>query len=109
MCERVFSVGFGPVLASMSPARSRRSDSHAVGTHGWLPQKKLGGRASGESGYMDTICTVPPPTPDCDAPTTCMLYPFGAPRILIIIVPLHISIPSQHTVLVVIGLIHFRF
>ena len=30
MCERVFSVGFGPVLDSMFPA---------AGTHGWLPQK----------------------------------------------------------------------
>ena len=28
MCERVFSVGFGPGLDSMSPARSRRSASH---------------------------------------------------------------------------------
>ena len=39
MCERVFSVGFGPGLDSMSPVRSRRSASHAAGTHGWLPQK----------------------------------------------------------------------
>ena len=49
VCVRVFSVGFGPGLDSMSPARSRRSASHAAGTHGWLP-KKLGGRASGEAG-----------------------------------------------------------
>ena len=39
MCVRVFSVGFGPGLDSMSPARSRRSTSHAAGTHDWLPQK----------------------------------------------------------------------
>ena len=39
VCERVFSVGFGPGLDSMSPARSRRSASHAAGTHGWLPKK----------------------------------------------------------------------
>ena len=40
MCESVFSVGFGPGLDSMSPARSRRSASHAAGTHGgWLPPK----------------------------------------------------------------------
>ena len=39
VCERVFSVGFGPGLDSMSPARSRRSASHVAGTHGWLPQK----------------------------------------------------------------------
>ena len=38
VCERVFRVGFGPGLDSMSPARSRR-----------FP-KKLGGRASGEAG-----------------------------------------------------------
>ena len=46
----VFSVGFGPGLDSMSPARSRRSASHVVGTHGWLPPKKLSARASGEAG-----------------------------------------------------------
>ena len=40
VCERVFSAGFGPGLDSMSPARSRRSASHAAGTHGWLPKKK---------------------------------------------------------------------
>ena len=42
MCERSFSVGFGPGLYSMSPARSKRSASHAAWTHGWLPppQKK---------------------------------------------------------------------
>ena len=39
MCERVFSVGFGPELDSMSPARSRRTASHAAGTHGRPPQK----------------------------------------------------------------------
>ena len=39
VCETVFSVGFGPGLDSMSPARSRRSASHAAGTHGWLPPK----------------------------------------------------------------------
>ena len=39
MCERVFSVGFGPGLDSMSPARSTRSASHTAGTHGWLPKK----------------------------------------------------------------------
>ena len=39
VCVRVFSVGFGPGLDSMSPARSRRSASHVAGTHGCLPQK----------------------------------------------------------------------
>ena len=39
VCERVFSVGFGPGLDLMSPARSRRSASHVAG----FP-KKLGGR-----------------------------------------------------------------
>ena len=65
-----------PGLDSMSPARSKRSASHAAGTHGWLPPK-LGDRASGEAWYVDTICTVPPP--DCGTPTTSRLYPFGAP------------------------------
>ena len=41
VCVRVFSVGFGPGLDSMSPARSRRSASHAAGTHGWLPKKTV--------------------------------------------------------------------
>ena len=39
MCVGVLSVVLGPGLDSMSPARSRRSASHAAGTHGWLPQK----------------------------------------------------------------------
>ena len=39
VCEIVFSLGFGPGLDSMSPARSRRSASHAAGTHDWFPQK----------------------------------------------------------------------
>ena len=39
VCVGVLSVGLGPGLDSMSPARSRRSASHAAGTHGWLPQK----------------------------------------------------------------------
>ena len=40
VCEWVFSVGFGPGLESMSPARSRHSTSHAAGTHGWLNSQK---------------------------------------------------------------------
>ena len=40
VCVRVFSVGFGPGLDSMSPARSMAG----------FPKKKLGGRASGEAG-----------------------------------------------------------
>ena len=39
VCVGVFSVGFGPGLDSMSPARSRRFASHAAGTNGRLPQK----------------------------------------------------------------------
>ena len=39
VCEGVFSVGFGPGLDSMSPAKSRRSASHAAVTHGCLPPK----------------------------------------------------------------------
>ena len=42
MCKRVFSVGFGPGLDSMSPERSWRSASHAAGSHDWLPQETGG-------------------------------------------------------------------
>ena len=60
VCERVFSAGFGPGLTSMSPARSRRSASLAVGTHGWLPQKTgwPGLRRGEVSGY--NLHSVPP-------------------------------------------------
>ena len=75
VCVRVFSVGFGPGLDSMSPARSRRSASHAAGTHGWLPQKtgRPGLRRGGVGGY--NLHSVPP---NCGTPTTSRLYPFGA-------------------------------
>ena len=66
MCVRVFSVGFGPGLDSMSPARSRRSASHVAGTHGWLPQKsgRPGLRRGGVGGY--NLHSVPPNSPpDC--------------------------------------------
>ena len=80
VCVRVFSVGFGPGLDSMSPARSRRSASHAAGTQGWLPQKtgRPGLRRGGVGGY--NLHSVPPNSPpDCGTPTTSRLYPFGAP------------------------------
>ena len=74
MCERVFSVGFGPGLDSMSPVRSRRSASHAARTHGWLPQKTgWPGRWRGGVGGYNLHSP-----PDCGTPTTTMLYPFGA-------------------------------
>ena len=62
VCERVFSAGFGTGLDSMSLARSRRSASHAAGTHGWLPKKTgwPGLRRGGVSGY--NLHNVPP---DC--------------------------------------------
>ena len=66
MCVGVFSVGFGPGLDSMSPARSRRSASHAAGTHGRLPQKtgRPGLRRGGVGGY--NLHSVPPNSPpDC--------------------------------------------
>ena len=43
VCVRVFSVGFGPGLDSMSPARSRRSASHTAGTHGCFPKNWVAG------------------------------------------------------------------
>ena len=81
MCVRVFSVGFGPGLDSMSPARSRRFASHAAGTHGWLPKKtgRPGLRRGGVGGY--NLHSVPPTVPrlwHCGTPTTSRLYPFGA-------------------------------
>ena len=74
VCGRVFSVGFCPGLDSMSPARSRRSASHAAVTHGWLPKKTgLPGLRIGGVGVYN-LHSVPP---DCGTPTTSMLYPFG--------------------------------
>ena len=75
VCVRDFSVGFGPGLDSMSPARSRRSASHAAGTDGWLSKKtgRPGLRRGGVGGY--NLHSVPP---DCGTPTTSRLYPFGA-------------------------------
>ena len=66
VCVGVFSVGFGPGLDSMSPARSRRFASHAAGTHGRLPQKtgRPGLRRGGVGGY--NLHSVPPNSPpDC--------------------------------------------
>ena len=66
VCVGVLSVGLGPGLDSMSPARSRRSASHAAGTHGWLPQKtgRPGLRRGGVGGY--NLHSVPPNSPpDC--------------------------------------------
>ena len=60
VCERVFSVGFGPGLDSMSPARSRRFASHAAGMHGWLPPKNWVAGPPERQGLVDTIYTVPP-------------------------------------------------
>ena len=74
-CKRVFSVGFGPGLDSMSPARSWRSANHAAGSHDWLPQKNWGPGPPEKQDKVDTICTVPL---DCGTPTTRRLYPFGA-------------------------------
>ena len=70
VCVGVLSVGLGPGLDSMSPARSRRSASHAAGTHGRLPQKT--GRPGLQRGGYNLQCS-----PDCGTPTTSRLYPFG--------------------------------
>ena len=61
-CERVFSVGFGPGLDSMSPARSRRSASHAAGTHGWLPPKNWVGGPPERRDRWIQFAQSPPPT-----------------------------------------------
>ena len=74
------NVGFCTGLDSMSPARSRRSASHAAGTHGWLPQKTglPGLLIGGVCGY--NLHSVPPDSRlwHCGTPTTSRLYPFGA-------------------------------
>ena len=65
VCVGVLSVGLGPGLDSMSPARSRRSASHAAGTHGWLPQKtgRPGLRRGGVGGYnLHSVPRTVPPT-----------------------------------------------
>ena len=95
VCVRVFSVGFGPGLDSMSPARSRRSASHAAGTHGCLPKKngRPGLRRSGVGGY--NLHSVPPDSPpDCGTPISSRLYPFGAQR-QVSAGPFHPRAPSQ--------------
>ena len=89
MCVRVFSVGFGPGLDSMSAARGRRSASHAAGTHGWLPQKtgRPGLRRGGVGEY--NLHSVPPDSPpDCGTPTTSRLYTFGAISYHVVVVDL---------------------
>ena len=66
VCVGILSVCLGPGLDSMSPARSRRSVSHAAGTHGWLPKKtgRPGLRRGGVGGY--NLHSVPPNSPpDC--------------------------------------------
>ena len=52
VCERIFSVGFGPGLDSMSPAKSRRSARAPAMLRGRTAgfPKILCGRAYGEAG-----------------------------------------------------------
>ena len=71
----------------MSPVRSRRSASHAAGTHGWLPQK-TGWPGLRRGGYVDTICTVFPRLWHCGTPTTSRLYPFGAHQSNVVVIDL---------------------
>ena len=62
VCVRVFSVGFGPGLDSMSPARSRAQP--CCGDARLASPKKLGGRRGGVGGY--NLHSVPPNSPpDC--------------------------------------------
>ena len=74
VCVGVLSVGLGPGLDSMSPARSRRSASHAAGTHGWLPQKtgRPGLRRGGVGGY--NLHSVP-----LNSPPDCGTVDFSTP------------------------------
>ena len=61
-------------LDSMSPARSRRSASHAAGTHGWPQKKNWVAGPPVERGRWIQFAQ----SPDCGTPTTSRLYPFGA-------------------------------
>ena len=74
VCTKVFSVGFGSGLDSMSPTRSWRSASHDAGSHYWLP-KNWEPEPPERQDKVDTICTV---HLECGTPTTHRLYPFGA-------------------------------
>ena len=67
VCKRVFSVGFGPGLNSMSP------------TSNWRFPKKTGAGPPDRQDKVDRICTVPL---DCGTLTTRSLYPFGATHCL---------------------------
>ena len=82
VCVRVFSVGFGPGLDSMSPARSRCSASHAVGTHGRLHQKNWAAGLSERRGRWIQFAQCSPRPWHCGTPTTSRLYPFGAGLLL---------------------------
>ena len=63
VCERVFSVGFGPGLESMSLARSRRSASHAAGTHSCLPKKLVAVPPERRDRWVQFAQLTPPPPP----------------------------------------------
>ena len=82
VCVGVLSVGLGPGLDSMSPARSRRSASHAAGTHGRLPQKNwAAGPPERRGRWIQFAQCSPEQSPrlwHCGTPTTSRLYPFGA-------------------------------
>ena len=82
MCVRVFSVGFGPGLDSMSPARSRRSAGHSAGTHCRLsPKNWVAGPPERRGRWIQFAQCSPRQSPrlwHCGTPTTSRLYPFGA-------------------------------
>ena len=81
VCVGVLSVGLGPGLDSMSPARSRRSASHAAGTHGWLPKNWEAGPPERRGRWIQFAQCSPEQSPrlwHCGTPTTSRLYPFGA-------------------------------
>ena len=89
VCVRVFSVGFCPGLDSMSPARSRRSASHAAGTYGWLPQTNwAAGPPERRGRWIQFAQCSPGQSPDCGTVAhqpragcirlvSSRLYPFG--------------------------------
>ena len=103
VCVGVLSVGLGPGLDSMSTARSRRSASHAAGTHGWLPQKtgRPGLRRGGVGGY--NLHSVPPNSPP-DCGTVAHQPRAGCIRLVPYLTIISIIIYTKHVTLTPISL-----
>ena len=85
VCVGVLSVGLGPGLDSMYPARSRRSASHAAGTHGWLPQKNWEAGPPERRGRWIQFAQCSPPTVAHQPRAGCIRLVLGISIIIFII------------------------